>query len=158
VPPTPAVVTAVEDPEVALEFLVPDEPLWVELAELDGFVTVTVAVLVVLRLVFSVTVRVAVNVILSPEAADEGTESLASACGFCLVFGTLIVQLVVLAQPTVNVGVPMAGDLLLPVAVTFTVALSASDSPAAHAEIVKLTELPAWTLLSEAVTATLGAA
>lgn len=68
-------------------------------------------------------------------------------------------QLVLLAQPpTVNVGALMAGDVLLGVALSATVALSVSDSPAAQAEIVKLTELPAWTLLSDAVTARVGAA
>ncbi len=162
-PAAPAVDEEEPDEELVPFVAEPPEPavllllLGFGLGEVDGFVTVTVAVLVVISLVFSVTVMVAVKVILSPEAAELGTESWASACGVLgSDFGRLLmVQLVLLAQPTVNVGALMAGDLLLPFAASVT---ETSSLPAAQAEIVKFTDLPAWTLLSEAATARLGVA
>jgi hypothetical protein len=165
-PPTPAVVPptpAAGLDEGLLGFLaVPPLELLLGLVETAGLVTVTVAVFVVVRLVFSVTVTVAVNVILSPEAADFGTETLASTCGVPgFAVGIVVSQLVALAQPTVKVGALIAGVLSLGLAAAFTVPLSpfpVPDCPAAHAEIVNVTVPPACTLLSEAATARLGAA
>jgi hypothetical protein len=101
------------------------------------------------------TVTVAVNVILSPEAADLGTTTWASDSGVVGGdFSTVMSQVVLLAQlPSVNVGGANAGVLLLAITAAVTVPGSAEEAPAV---ILKNTVLPGCTLLSEAVTLTVG--
>lgn len=98
------------------------------------------------------TVTMVVNVILSPDGADFGTTSSASAFG---VFGLFdcseTVQLALLVQPpTVNVGGLKAGVLSLRFTVVVIVPFSLEE---AQAEILNRTVPPGCTLLSEAATA-----
>lgn len=100
------------------------------------------------------TVTVAVNVILSPDAADFGTSTCASASGVGGgVFGSVMGQFVLPVQPTVNAGGASVGVLLLAATLSVTVAASLEE---AQAEILNRTVPPGCTVVWEAVTVTVG--